>query len=818
MVRRMDRDSLGDWFQRHPDQGIGIVCGKISGNLEMLELEGRAASGEDITKIGDECLRLGVIDLFESFLNNGYAEWTPSGGLHFLYRIADHEVPGNTKVARRPATEEEIQADMAASGLPREKVNKIKVLAETRGEGGYLVAAPSSGTVHATGDSWSVAAGQLGVIPTISWDERCRLHEAIHAALDQMPAQALPTPRPTLSSLLDTSGRPGDDYNNRAQWADILTPHGWTISHSQGHTTYWVRPGKDKRDGHSATTGRAADGDRLYVFSSATEFEPETPYNKFAAYTLLEHGGDYAASARALRSLGYGSGATGGVASAVPATVADPGWADTALEAAASSAAVAVRDPNWLHRWAKPFIPADAFEFVEHSYAAGGQVFGQVYEDTFKYCGQLKKWFLFNGITWDEDHKAAHEQGVVHLLLETGKRARADDNTELAKWIRSMGRASSPNLARWARSDPRIAVERKEFDRHRHIIAVGNGVLDLDTHAFTPQHDPKLLLTKRLYVDYDKDAQCPQWTGLLETLLPDAEIRDYLQRAAGHTLLGDAQERALFLLHGKPGTGKSQVVKVLERMFGDFAETANATTFNEHSKKASITNDLNDLRGKRFVAVAELDEDERLNEALIKRLTGGDTAKSRGLYQENSSWDVEFSLWMVTNFLPRLNSDDAAMWTRVKPIEFPVLVKGQGAEVKKIGEKIFAEEASGVLNWLLEGVRKYQERGLDDLTQITEAVARYRHEVDTAAQFIDAAEEEHLIVKDPAQHMPSRNLHTMYTEWCHRNGNNRPLGERRFGQRMESLGFERKRVAGGIVWLGVGTGGYGMLGTMAMRQ
>jgi len=641
--------------------------------------------------------------------------------------------------------------------------------------------------------------------------------------LDAMVAAAPEPPAPTRVELKlqqQNGTRPGDDYNARMQWIDLLGPLGWTWVYKRGDKWHLRRPGKTH--GTSATLSLTTD--RFYPFSeAATPFEPWKHYSKFEAFSTLEYNGDYAAAARALRGLGYGAAAT-------PVPVASPGpaaglaqadWADKVIDAAATpkvqGTEVAVKDPNWLHQWAKPFIPADALQFVEQSYAAGGQVYGQIYEDTFKYCGQLKKWFLFNGVTWEEDHKGAHEQGVVHMLMETGKRARADENTELAKWIRSMGRSSSPNLARWARTDPRIAVVRNEFDRHRHVIAVGNGVLDLDTHSFSPVHDPKLLLTKRLYVDYDKDAACPQWTTLLETLLPDAQIRSYLQRAAGHTLLGDAQERALFLLHGKPGTGKSQVVKVLERMFGDFAETANATTFNEHSKKASITNDLNDLRGKRFVAVAELDEDERLNEALIKRLTGGDTAKSRGLYQENSSWDVEFSLWMVTNFLPRLNSDDAAMWARVKPINFPVVVKGQGAEVKKIGEKIFTEEASGVLNWLLEGVRMYQEQGLDDLPQIEEAVATYRRDVDTAAQFIDAAGEDGTIAVAAEQSMPSRNLHTIYQGWCQRNGI-RALGERRFGQRMESLGFERKRIAGGIVWLGIGTGNYGMLGTMAMRQ
>lgn len=811
MQVRARRDEVFNWFRKSaPEAGIGIICGTISGNLEMLELEGRAATGEDIDKILSECEKRGVHLLFQSFMRDGYAEWTPSGGLHFLYRISDHEVPGNTKVARRLATPEE---------LIDKPGDRFKVLAETRGEGGYLVAAPSGGTVHATGDSWSVAAGELGVIPTLTWDLRCRLHEAIHAALDEMPQQPVLPTRPMLSTLLPGAGdRPGDDYNRRTDWREILQPHGWQIDKVAGQTIYWVRPGKDRKDGHSATTGRAADGDRLYVFSSATAFEPETPYNKFAAYTLLEHNGDFASATRALRAQGYGAPATSGMAAAGTSTgLAQEGWADQALALSAGAPAtqrVALRDPNWLHDWAKPFVAADAFEYQEQSYAAGGKIYAHVYEDTFKYCGELKKWYFFNGCTWEHDRTERFEQGVIHLLSEGGKAARAEENTELAKWIRSMGRASSPNLARWARSDPRIAVVREQFDQRRHLITLDNGVFDLDTATFTDGHDPKLLLTKKVGIKYDKDARATRWDTFLAQVLPSEDIRSYIQRAAGLTLLGDAQERALFLLHGKSGTGKSQFIRVMELLFGDFAETASATTFNASSKTATLTNDLNDLRGKRFVSLSELDQDERLNESLVKRLTGGDTAKSRGLYQENRQWRVEFMMWMATNYLPRLNSDDNAIWKRVKPIEFPTEVATLGPEENGIAEKIFAEEASGILNWVLEGVRLYKEHGLDDLPQITESVASYRRDVDSAAQFIDAATDDGVVAVGDEQNIPARNLHTIYQGWCQRNGI-RPLGERRFGQRMESLGFERKKLAAANVWLGIGAGSAGMLGTMA---
>lgn len=139
------------------------------------------------------------------------------------------------------------------------------------------------------------------------------LRDAIEAAHAARPAPKIvepprpaPAPRPEGSAL-----RPGDDFNNRAHWADILTPHGWTYMYHRGATMYWRRPGKDSGE-HSATTGRKGVGseDRLYVFSDATEFEQNVPYNKFAAYAQLNHGGTgathFASATRDLRGQGFG--------------------------------------------------------------------------------------------------------------------------------------------------------------------------------------------------------------------------------------------------------------------------------------------------------------------------------------------------------------------------------------------------------------------------------------------------------------------------------------------------------------------------------
>ena len=119
------------------------------------------------------------------------------------------------------------------------------------------------------------------------------------------PAPVRETARTTPSPGASTSDRPGDDYENRNSWVDILAPDGWDLLFRRGQTLYWRRPGKTE-PGHSATTGNAADRDRLYVFSSETGLPVNEPITKFAYYALTRHNGNHAAAASDLRGQGYG--------------------------------------------------------------------------------------------------------------------------------------------------------------------------------------------------------------------------------------------------------------------------------------------------------------------------------------------------------------------------------------------------------------------------------------------------------------------------------------------------------------------------------
>ena len=196
---------------------------------------------------------------------------------------------------------------MILSSLAQKPVpgpQKTKSLIETRGEGGYCIVAPSGGQVHPSGNPYRLISGGPAIIVTITPQERQTLF-SLSRTFDQAvvpQAQAIPLTRSQNREQENASSRPGDLFNARVQWKDILPEYGWEFVRSVGEEAQWRRPGK--RDGISATTNYKG-SDRLFVFSTSTPLEAGRSYSKFSAYTYLEHNGDFSASAKALAELGY---------------------------------------------------------------------------------------------------------------------------------------------------------------------------------------------------------------------------------------------------------------------------------------------------------------------------------------------------------------------------------------------------------------------------------------------------------------------------------------------------------------------------------
>lgn len=280
---------IDQWYGDGLQTGLYVVMGKGSGNAEMIEAE-TAEVFDAYVSLGHET---GLGELIER-VTSGYLSASPGGGRHMIYRCS--EIEGNLKLARRPKLPDEM----------RHENDKIQVLFETRGQGGGAIEPPSNGKVHPSGGRYTQVRGGFSTIVTISPDER---HDLLNLArtFDQMPADPPREPRgrtvKTSGRTVKTDLRPGDDFNARTDLLELMLDHGWGYAFTRNNVHFIRRPGKDR--GVSATINHAGSG-FLYVFTSSTEFEPNTSYSAFGAYAVLEHAGDFSAAAKALREDGFG--------------------------------------------------------------------------------------------------------------------------------------------------------------------------------------------------------------------------------------------------------------------------------------------------------------------------------------------------------------------------------------------------------------------------------------------------------------------------------------------------------------------------------
>ncbi|NDC64327.1 MAG: hypothetical protein EBZ59_10170, partial [Planctomycetia bacterium] len=284
----MSWEQIASGIRRGDADGIGIICGAVSGGLEMVEVEGRARDLLPAIRAAAE--RLGHADLLAR-LESGCAEESPSGGLHYVLRVIDGAPLGNVELASRP--------DPAAEHGQR-------VLCETRGQGGWFVSAPSAGRTHGTGKSYRLVSGSPATIPAFTTAERDAIYDCFRA-VDEMPARPA---RPVAAAGESTAARrerpdgeilPGDDFDQRASWADAIPPT-------------WVRlcegPTADEwsmyADGKRKTADHYHDKDRFYIYDTDCPGSKRL-LSKFGLYAWLNHNGDFAAAARDLWRKGYGS-------------------------------------------------------------------------------------------------------------------------------------------------------------------------------------------------------------------------------------------------------------------------------------------------------------------------------------------------------------------------------------------------------------------------------------------------------------------------------------------------------------------------------
>lgn len=249
-------------------------------------------------------------------------------------------------------------------------------------------------------------------------------------------------------------------------------------------------------------------------------------------------------------------------------------------------------------------------------------------------------------------------------------------------------------------------------------------------------HDRQDRLTKLAAVPYDPAATAPGFDAFLRRIQPDASMRGFLQRWFGLSMTALPMQKLVFL-YGNGANGKSVLVDLIARTLGNYAATARIESLTGFNRRGGgdATPDLIPLMGARLVRTSEPDEGQRLQEGLIKELTGGEPILMRGLHADFIEVRPFFKLTMSGNHKPEIQGTDDGIWRRVLLVPFDVQIP-EGERDLNFGDRLFAAEAPGILNWLRDGLIDYLEGGLQPPEAVIAATTEYRQESDPIGVFL----------------------------------------------------------------------------------
>jgi putative DNA primase/helicase len=255
----------------------------------------------------------------------------------------------------------------------------------------------------------------------------------------------------------------------------------------------------------------------------------------------------------------------------------------------------------------------------------------------------------------------------------------------------------------------------------------------------------------------------------------------------------------LFLNIGNGRNGKGVFLNTLKYLMGEYAIQANFDSFTARKGGGGleVRTDIARMAGARFVTASENDQDSRLAEGLLKTLTGSDTITARKLYESEEEFLPQFKLWFAVNNEPRIIGVDDGIWSRIHLILWGVFIKPE-ERILNLRERLCSEEAAGIFNWAIAGLRDYQKNRLVPSQEVLKASKSFRKNSDQIQRFLD----EKCELGDFQS--SSSSLYAAYKRWADETKEFQ-VKDRQFKHYMETRGFTSKHIENGAVWKGIKT-------------
>lgn len=414
------------------------------------------------------------------------------------------------------------------------------------------------------------------------------------------------------------------------------------------------------------------------------------------------------------------------------------------------------------------------------------------------------EWLFWDEKRWRIDPSVSGEamrraETIPDALLRDA--LRENDSARKAAYakhaLNSARRASLESMVRLAAHNKKLTRSTDDFDRDHFLFNVSNGTVDLRSGELR-EHRRDDCLTKLSPIRYDPTAKAPRFLEFLDEIMRgDRDMIAFLQRAVGYSLTGDTSEQCFFFLHGDGANGKGTLIRLLDRLLGEYFRQTDYSTFLSRHGHA-VREDVADLAGARVVAAEEARGDNRLDEGLIKTLTGEDVISARFLHKARFTFRPTFKLWFAANEKPRISGVDHGMWRRVRLIPFLHKIETPDPQLEPY---LHAEELSGILAWAVQGCLKWQRERLGVPAAVADATLRYRHDEDILADFFEDCCE-----RSAERSALASDLYARYVGWASDQGMGPSdrLNQTRFGRALAARGFEKVRNgAGQVVRIGI---------------
>ncbi|MCX5478467.1 phage/plasmid primase, P4 family [Kaistia geumhonensis] len=389
---------------------------------------------------------------------------------------------------------------------------------------------------------------------------------------------------------------------------------------------------------------------------------------------------------------------------------------------------------------------------------------------------------------------------LLRALVDDGEAAKAElKKRQIAR--RKFG-VSSKNKARLeamlACAAPHMLIEPEAFNANHLLVATAECTLAFDRISDPECPDPDVtrwlgrctpipghrredMITKVLPIVYDPAATCPRFDAFLDEFQPDAATRRMLQTWCGLGLLGLTSQHIVFH-YGLGANGKSVFMETIMRVMGDLAVglPAESITGDGARGAGAASPDLARLYGVRCLRVLELAADQPLQEALVKKLTGGERIPVRTLFQGYFEFTPIFTGHMSGNGYPRIDGTDNGIWRRMLVVHWPVTIAEERRENFEDVLARFAPEYAGILNWMIEGAKRYMAEGLVIPEAVKLATKEYRDEMDPIGLFVGDC-----VSPAAGESVTAREMYQAYVAWSEANAK-KAFFETKFGRVMKT--------------------------------